>query len=274
MGAARGGSSGPHLPAHAIGLLRSQGRARRASGSICRALLVFRRFPPDAGLAPSWLDPARSACAIAGGEVVAWFGQLHRQQAQQRKLRQAVFAGEVYLDRLYRFPLRQPIAGELSRFQPVERDFSFVFPTAVRWRADRGRARWPASCRARSLCSARDLSTAAKADSRPPRRLPAGHFSILIGVTFQSPGGRSAIRNCRAIRNPSRRARSAWRQTARLAGCGKTQEWRVFYRGAHPAQRGLLPLDGRPLLLFFLSFPEGICCCLPEAGAQVLTTDH
>ncbi len=35
-------------------------------------------------------------------------------------------------------PLRQPIAPELSRFQPVERDFSFVFADAVRWQSIAG----------------------------------------------------------------------------------------------------------------------------------------
>jgi phenylalanyl-tRNA synthetase beta chain len=99
-------------------------------------------------------------------------------------LRQAVFAGEVYLDRLYRLPLRQPIAGELSRFQPVERDFSFVFPEGVRWS---------------EIAQALDRLRLAELVRYAPQEIlqggkgkdggmavPAGHFSILIGVTFQA----------------------------------------------------------------------------------------
>ena len=72
---------------------------------------------------------------MADGLTIAWFGQLNPAEAQQRKLRQSVYVGEIYLDRLYRLPLRQPIAPELSRYQPVERDFSFVFADAVRWQS-------------------------------------------------------------------------------------------------------------------------------------------
>jgi phenylalanyl-tRNA synthetase beta chain len=182
LGAAGAVSSGPHLPAHAIGFYDLKGALEELLARFAVPSLYFDAFPPDADLTPSWLDPARSACAIAGGEVIAWFGQLHRQQAQQRKLRQAVFAGEIYLDRLYRLPLRQPICGELSRFQPVERDFSFIFPAAVRWR---------------EIADALDRLRLAELVRYAPREIlhqgkdrgtgvPAGHFSILIGITFQA----------------------------------------------------------------------------------------
>ncbi len=184
IGAAGAVSSGPHLPAHDVGFYDVKGALEELLARFAVPSLYFDAFPPDAGIAPSWLDPACSACAVAGGEVVAWFGRLHRQQAQQRKLRQAVFAGEVYLDRLYRLPLRQPIAGELSRFQPVERDFSFVFPEGVRWN---------------EIAQALDRLRLAELVRYAPREIlhggkgkdggmavPAGHFSILIGVTFQA----------------------------------------------------------------------------------------
>jgi phenylalanyl-tRNA synthetase beta chain len=183
LGAVGAVASGPHLPAHAIGFYDLKGALEELLAGFALSSLYFDAFPPDAGLAPSWLDPARSACAVVGGEVIAWFGQLHREQAQRRKLRQAVFAGEIYLDRLYRFPLRQPISGELSRFQSVERDFSFIFPGAVRWSA---------------IADALDGLHLAELIRYAPREVlhksddsgtgvPAGHFSILIGVTFQAP---------------------------------------------------------------------------------------
>jgi phenylalanyl-tRNA synthetase beta chain len=181
VGAAGAVSSGPHLPAHALGFYDLKGVFEELLAGFAVPSLYFAGFAADAGMAPQWLEPSRSACAVAGGEVLAWFGQLHREQAQRRKLRQAVFVGELYLDRLYRLPLRQPVCAELSRFQPVERDFSFVFPAAVRWS---------------EIAGALDGLRLAELVRYAPREilhggkgggvLPPGHFSLLLGVTFQS----------------------------------------------------------------------------------------
>ena len=104
--------------------------------------------------------------------------QLHPVEAQQRKLRQTVYVGEIYLDRLYRLPLRHPIAPELSRYQPVERDFSFIFPDAVRWQ---------------SIADALQNLRVAELTRFMPREifrasqsLPREHYSILIRTTFQA----------------------------------------------------------------------------------------
>ena len=99
-------------------------------------------------------------------------------QALQRKLRQSVYVGEIYLDRLYGLPLRQPIAPELSRYQPVERDFSFVMPDAVGWR---------------SIAEALENLHIAELTRFKPQEifrasqaLPRGHYSILVRATFQA----------------------------------------------------------------------------------------
>ncbi len=54
-------------------------------------------------------------------------------QAQHRKLRQPVYLAQIDLATLYDLPLRKITARDLSRYQAVERDFSFVFPDAVQW---------------------------------------------------------------------------------------------------------------------------------------------
>ena len=95
--------------------------------------LYFDRFPPEAGLTPTWLHPYRSARIVAEGTTVGWFGQLHPREAAARKLKDAVLLGELYLDRLYKLPLRKPAAREISRFQPVRRDFSLVLDQSVPW---------------------------------------------------------------------------------------------------------------------------------------------
>jgi phenylalanyl-tRNA synthetase beta chain len=138
----------------------------------------FDTFAPGAGINPPWLHPGRSARVIADGLTLGWFGQLHPAEAQQRKLRQEVYVGEIYLDRLYRFALRQPIAPELSRFQAVDRDFSFIFADTVRWQSI---ADTLTNLRIGELIrfSPREIF-------RGTQSLPAAHYSILIRTTFQA----------------------------------------------------------------------------------------
>jgi phenylalanyl-tRNA synthetase beta chain len=140
----------------------------------------FDAFPIDSGLLPIWLHPGRAARAVIDGLTVGYFGQLHPSEAELRKLKQPVFVGELYLDRLYRQPLRQPAARELSRFQAVHRDFSLIFPDAVRW-AEIADA-------LDSLAIPELVSYAAKEVLRDPKgqRVPARHYSVLLGAVFQS----------------------------------------------------------------------------------------
>jgi phenylalanyl-tRNA synthetase beta chain len=78
-----------------------------------------------------YYHPGRSARAVMDGTTVAQFGQLHPDAAAARKLRQDVFVGEVFLDRLYQHDLRQVRYEALPRFPAVERDFSFAFKDEV-----------------------------------------------------------------------------------------------------------------------------------------------
>jgi phenylalanyl-tRNA synthetase beta chain len=82
---------------------------------------------------PSWIEAGRGVRALLDGKVVAVFGELAPAEAQKRKLRQVCVLGEVAAQVLLRTALKSPVAKEVSRFQAVERDFSFVFPDAVRW---------------------------------------------------------------------------------------------------------------------------------------------
>ncbi len=137
-------------------------------------------FPVNSGLLPQWLHPGRAARAVVDGLTVGYFGQLHPAEAQRHKLKQPVFIGELDLDRLYRQPLRQPAARELSRFQAVRRDFSFVFPDAVRW--------GEIADRLESLAIPEMISFEPKEVLRDQKgeRIPQGHYSLLLGAVFQS----------------------------------------------------------------------------------------
>jgi phenylalanyl-tRNA synthetase beta chain len=82
---------------------------------------------------PAWLQPGRSATALVNNQPIAYFGELATIEATQRKLRQPIFLAQMDLATLYELPLKKITAHDLSRFQAVERDFSFVFPDATQW---------------------------------------------------------------------------------------------------------------------------------------------
>ncbi len=144
--------------------------------------MYFDHFPADAGITPEWLHPYRAARAVADGVTVGWFGQLHPREAAARKIdtrRQgdAVFIGEIYLNRLYRLPLRRPVAREISRYQPVRRDFSLVLDEGIPWQTiDHAMAelRIPEFVEWRVREVFRDA------------KLGKGEYALLLGATFQA----------------------------------------------------------------------------------------
>jgi phenylalanyl-tRNA synthetase beta chain len=140
--------------------------------------LYFDRFPAEAGLTPPWLHPYRAARIVVEGLSAGWFGQLHPREAAARKFKDAVFLGELYLDRLYKLPLREPVARDISRFQPVRRDFSLVLDESVGWeRIDQAIA----SLNIPELVEwrVREVFRDAKLGGR--------EYALLLGVTFQAP---------------------------------------------------------------------------------------
>ena len=140
--------------------------------------VYFDRFPPESDLAPAWLHPYRSARVVAEGLTVGWFGQLHPNQAAARKIKEPVLVGEIYLDRLYKLPLRKPVARDFSRFQPVRRDFSLVLDQSISWeRIDKALA----SLQIPELVEWRAAEVFRDA------RLGAHEYSLLVSATFQAP---------------------------------------------------------------------------------------
>jgi phenylalanyl-tRNA synthetase beta chain len=140
--------------------------------------VYFDCFPAESGLTPEWLHPYRSARVAVEGETVGWFGQLHPREAATRKLKEPVLVGEIYLDRLYNLPLAKPAAREISRFQPVRRDFSLVLGESIAWeKIDQALAglQIPELVEWR----AREVFHDAK--------LGKGEYALLLGATFQAP---------------------------------------------------------------------------------------
>jgi phenylalanyl-tRNA synthetase beta chain len=139
--------------------------------------IYFDRFPAEAGITPEWLHPYRAARVVAEGLTVGWFGQLNPREAAARKLKDALLVGEVYLDRLYKLPVRKPVAHEISRFQPVRRDFSLVLDESVAWGT--------------IDLALRGLQIPELVDWRVREvfrdaRLGKDEYSLLLGTTFQA----------------------------------------------------------------------------------------
>ena len=140
--------------------------------------VYFDRFPAESGLTPAWLHPYRAARAVADGLTVGWFGQLHPNEASARKIKDAVLIGEIYLDRLYKLPLQKPTAHDISRFQPVRRDFSLILDQGIPWeRIDK----------ALSSLEIPELVEWRAAEVFRDQRLGANDYSLLVSATFQAP---------------------------------------------------------------------------------------
>jgi phenylalanyl-tRNA synthetase beta chain len=128
-------------------------------------------------MVPAYFHPGRAARALLDGDTVAYFGQLHPEQAAARKLRQEIYIAEVMLDRLYRHPLREPRYQRLSKFPAVERDFSFVFEDAVTFE------RIQSAVMELGLA---ELQNFIPAEIYRGEKVGAGKYSVLLHAEFQS----------------------------------------------------------------------------------------
>ena len=163
--------------ARAIDFHDVKGVVEQALAQFQMRAMYFDRFPAEAGLTPDWLHPYRAARVVAEGVTVGWFGQVHPREAEARKFKEPVLVGELYLDRLYKLPLHKPAAREISRFQPVRRDFSLVLGESIGWETiDSALAALPIP----------ELIDWRVREVFRDARLGKGEYSLLLGVTFQA----------------------------------------------------------------------------------------
>jgi phenylalanyl-tRNA synthetase beta chain len=165
-------------PARAIDFHDVKGAVEQVLARFQARAVYFDRFPAEAGLTPEWLHPYRAARVAVEGATVGWFGQLHPREAAARKLKEPVLVGELYLDRLYNLPLRKTAVREISRFQPVRRDFSLVLDESIPWETiDKALA----GLQIPELVDWRVREVFRNA------RMGAREYSLLLGATFQAP---------------------------------------------------------------------------------------
>ncbi len=134
-------------------------------------------FTPEA---PAWLQPGRSATALLDHQPIAYFGELALSEKDTRKLRQPIYLAQLDLARLYQLPLKRAIAHDLSRFQAVERDFSFTFPDTMSWHTV------ASAIRALDIPELQRLTPTEIFRDPKGKSVPPAHYALLLKCVFQS----------------------------------------------------------------------------------------
>ena len=125
----------------------------------------------------AYYEAGLSGRFVIGDSTLAVFGQLNREIEQGYKLRQHVFVAEVDLDALLALALRQRTFRGFSKFPAVERDFSLVLPESISY------AKLAEAVRGLKLAELTDFGPV---DLFRGGSIAAGHYSLLLRVTFQS----------------------------------------------------------------------------------------
>ena len=129
---------------------------------------------------PTWVAPGRGAQVLLDGQRVGVFGELSAAELGARKLRQECVLAEINASALFERPLRQPVLRDLSRFQSVERDLSFVFSDAVVW------STIEATVRALGISELQSLGPVEIYRDKQGKAVAPGHYSLLWRMVFQS----------------------------------------------------------------------------------------
>jgi len=129
---------------------------------------------------PEWLHAARRGRFFLGNDEIGAAGQLTRRTAEKFKLRQDVFLAELLLDPIY---LAMREAREHRRYEPlprfptVERDFSLLLADGTQFSDVSGAIRG---------LKVAEIASIEATDLFRGKNVPAGKYSLLVRVTFQS----------------------------------------------------------------------------------------
>jgi len=138
------------------------------------------RFEPSAS---AYLEEGQAGRFVAGESTVATLGRLSDSLARGYKLRREVWLAEVDLDILLNAALRQHRFKPVSKFPPVERDFSLVVPESTAY------GRLEETLRGLGIEEIQSIMPVERRRSAelPVGTIPAEHVSLLLRITFQSP---------------------------------------------------------------------------------------
>jgi phenylalanyl-tRNA synthetase beta chain len=154
-------------------------------GAIESILSIFTLPGGPAGVtfrteAPAWLQPGRAATALLNNTPIAHFGELATTEVQKRKLRQPLYLAQLDLAAVYSLPLKKVTARDLSRFQAVERDFSFTFPDTMQWHTI------AAAIQALTIPELQRLAPVEIFRDPKGKSVPPAHYALLVRCLFQS----------------------------------------------------------------------------------------
>ncbi len=130
--------------------------------------------------APAWLEPGRGGVARLHGRPFAEFGELARSEQAARKLRQPVYLAAIAMGELLTLPVRSHTAREISRFQAVERDLSFIFSDTMQWHTI------AATILALALPDLERLLPVEVFRDAKGKAIAPGQYSLLLRMVFQS----------------------------------------------------------------------------------------
>jgi len=151
-----------------------------AIGSLAGEFQWTSRSTAGGEAGPDWLNPAKRGLISSNKTELGWAGQVARRVADRLKFRQDVFVAELRLEPFYRAYYAAKNArryAPIPRFPAVDRDFSLLLPDGTRF-SD-----------IRNVIDALDIaeiSSIEAADYFRGKNVPAGKFSLLVRVKFQS----------------------------------------------------------------------------------------
>src|SRR5712675_1535936 len=129
---------------------------------------------------PAWLHPAHRGTFALNSESLGEAGELSRRIADQLKLRQEIFLADLRLPPLYA-AIREAKESRkyepIPRFPAVERDFSLLLADGTHF------SDVVAAVRAIGI---REVANIEAVDLFRGKNVPAGQYSLLVRVTFQS----------------------------------------------------------------------------------------
>jgi len=113
------------------------------------------------------------------GEVLGTMGEFHPRIAEEYKLTDRAFYCELALESLYRKPLATPHFHSLARFQPVDRDLSFMLDKTVSFNKIESQVQ---------ALKIPELKAFRLIDLYHGSGLPQGKVSLTVRLTFEAPG--------------------------------------------------------------------------------------
>jgi phenylalanyl-tRNA synthetase beta chain len=130
---------------------------------------------------PAWIEPGRGATVTVDGTVVGWLGELSAAERDRRKLKEAAVVADLNVPAIFAAALKQPSAQEPSRYQAVERDFSFLFADSVQW------SNVSAALSGLGIAEMISLVPVEIFRDAKGKAVPRGEYSLLLRTVFQSP---------------------------------------------------------------------------------------